>query len=228
MNFILYLIEFIMHIDKHLGQIIQTYGTETYLILFLIVFCETGLVFLPFLPGDSLIFAASAFAALGSLNIFVLYFMLLFAAFIGDTVNYSIGKKLTNKIESLEKRKIIKKEYIEKTEAFFKKHGGKSIVLARFVPIVRTFAPFVAGSGKMHYSRFIKFNLLGSFLWVTLFCTMGYFFGNIPFVKERFSLVIIAIILLSASPIIIGYISSKIKKSRNKSVAEVKYLEEEN
>lgn len=210
MQIILKLVDFILNIDVYLGTILQNYGTATYIILFLVVFCETGLVFLPFLPGDSLIFAAGAFAAMGSLNIFILYFILLFAAFLGDTVNYHIGKKLGNKVENLENRKFIKKEHLEKTENFFKKHGGKSIVLARFIPIVRTFAPFVAGSGKMKYIDFLKYNIIGSILWVSICTFSGYFFGNIPFVKERFSTIIIAIIFVSVLPVFIAYIRNKI------------------
>lgn len=212
MNIIMNLVDIILHVDKHLGAIIQNYGVETYIILFLIIFCETGLVVFPFLPGDSLIFAAAAFAAIGSLNIVVLFFVILIAAFIGDSVNYEIGKKLGKKLE--EKGKIIKKEHMEMTRNFFDKHGGKSIVLARFVPIVRTFAPFVAGSSNMNYTKFIRYNLLGSFLWV-LICTLaGYFFGNIPVVKENFSLVILGIIAISVLPMIIMYIINrkKVKK----------------
>lgn len=215
MDIILKLIHVILNVDEYLGTIIQNYGTETYLILFFVIFCETGLVFTPFLPGDSLIFAAGAFAAMGRLNVFLLYFIILLAAFLGDTANYHIGKKLTDKLENLQKRKLIKKEYLEKTEKFFERHGGKSIVLARFVPIIRTFAPFVAGSGKMKYSRFIKYNLLGSFLWVSLFTFAGFFFGNISFVKERFSLIIIAIIFVSVCPMFIIYIRNKLKKEKN-------------
>lgn len=214
MNILFKLVDFIIHIDKHLGAIIQNYGFETYAILFVIIFCETGLVVFPFLPGDSLIFAAAAFAAIGSLNFGVLYFVVLLAAFLGDTVNYEIGKKVGKKLENNPNPKLIKKEYLVKTQHFFEKHGGKSIVIARFVPIVRTFAPFVAGSGKMHYTKFIRYNLLGSILWVTLCTTTGYFFGNIPFVRKNFSLVILAIIFVSLLPMVIGYISSK-KKGKN-------------
>ncbi|MCX8074743.1 MAG: DedA family protein [Clostridia bacterium] len=214
MNIILYLVNFIIHIDEHLGTILRTYGTETYLFIFLIIFCETGLVIMPFLPGDSLIFAAGAFAAMNSLNVFVLYFVLLIAAFLGDTVNYHIGKKLSNKIENLENRKIIKKEHFDKTQEFFNRHGGKSIVLARFMPILRTFVPFVAGSGKMDYIKFLKYNLFGSILWVTIFTAAGFFFGNISFVKERFSLVIILVIALSLLPILITYIVNKLKNNK--------------
>ena len=211
------IVDFILHIDRYLGDIIQNYGLVTYIILFLIIFCETGLVVTPFLPGDSLIFAAAAFAALGSLNVWILYFVILAAAFIGDTVNYEIGKKIGKRFEEKDS-KIIKKEYLEKTHNFFEKHGGKSIVLARFVPIVRTFAPFVAGSGKMNYFNFIKYNLLGSILWVSLCVFAGYFFGNMEFVKKNFSLVVLAIILISVLPMVISFIVSKrkTKKGDNK------------
>lgn len=216
MNILMTVVDFILHIDEHLGGIIQNYGIETYLILFIIIFCETGLVFFPFLPGDSLIFAAAAFAAIGSLNVWVLFLVILLAAFLGDTVNYEIGKKLGKTLEEKGNGKIIKKKHIEETRKFFEKHGGKSIVLARFVPIVRTFAPFVAGSGNMHYGKFIKFNLLGSFLWVSLCTLSGYFFGNIQFVKENFSIVILSIILISILPMIVAYILNKIKKKNTK------------
>ena len=211
------IVDFILHIDRYLGDIIQNYGLVTYIILFLIIFCETGLVVTPFLPGDSLIFAAAAFAALGSLNVWILYFVILAAAFIGDTVNYEIGKKIGKRFEEKDS-KIIKREYLEKTHNFFEKHGGKSIVLARFVPIVRTFAPFVAGSGKMNYFNFIKYNLLGSILWVSLCVFAGYFFGNMEFVKKNFSLVVLAIILISVLPMVISFIVSKrkTKKGDNK------------
>lgn len=207
------IVDFILHIDRYLGDIIQNYGLVTYIILFLIIFCETGLVVTPFLPGDSLIFAAAAFAALGSLNVWILYFVILAAAFIGDTVNYEIGKKIGKRFEEKDS-KIIKKEYLEKTHNFFEKHGGKSIVLARFVPIVRTFAPFVAGSGKMNYFNFIKYNLLGSILWVSLCVFAGYFFGNMEFVKNNFSLVVLAIILISVMPMVISFIVSKTKSKK--------------
>lgn len=212
MSIIMYLVDFILHIDEHLGVIIQNYGIQTYMILFFIIFCETGLVVMPFLPGDSLIFAAAAFAAIGKLNIVVLYFIVLLAAFLGDTVNYEIGKKIGNKLE--ENGKIIKKKHIDETRKFFEKHGGKSIVLARFVPIVRTFAPFVAGSGNMEYKKFIKYNLLGSILWVSLCTFAGYFFGNIPVVKENFSMVILGIVFVSISPMIIAFIMNKIKAKK--------------
>ena len=208
------LIDFIIHIDKYLGEIIQNFGVITYAILFMIIFCETGLVVTPFLPGDSLIFVGAAFAAIGSLNVWILYVVILFAAFLGDTVNYEIGKKIGAKIEEKENPKLIKKEYLERTHNFFEKHGGKSIVLARFVPIVRTFAPFVAGSGKMNYFNFLKYNLLGSVLWVSLCVGAGYFFGNIEFVKNNFSLVILAIVFVSVMPLAISILLNKIKAKK--------------
>lgn len=203
------LIDFILHIDDHLVELVSTYGTETYLFLFLIIFVETGVVIMPFLPGDSLIFAGAALSANGSLNIFVLFFVVFFAAVIGDTVNYHIGKAFGNKLINWNNR-FIKKEYIEKTSHFFEKHGGKSIIIARFIPIIRTFAPFVAGIGKMHYFKFLSYNVVGALLWVLLFSIAGFFFGNIPFVKDNFSVVIIAIILISLLPAVIGAIKAKI------------------
>jgi membrane-associated protein len=202
---------FILHIDTHLGAIIANYGTLSYLILFLIVFAETGFVFTPFLPGDSLLFAAGAFAALGSFNIFLLLGMFWLAAFLGDTVNYWIGHFFGQKI--IDNPKLpINQEHIDKTQKFYDKHGGKTIFLARFIPIVRTFAPFVAGIGKMEYKKFITYNATGGFTWVFGFTLLGYFFGNFPTVKENFSLVVVAIILLSVAPIIIEFIKAKTKK----------------
>ena len=203
------LIDFILHIDDHLVELVSTYGTETYLFLFLIIFVETGVVIMPFLPGDSLIFAGAALSANGSLNIFILFFVVFFAAVIGDTVNYHIGKAFGNKLINWNNR-FIKKEYIEKTSHFFERHGGKSIIIARFVPIIRTFAPFVAGIGKMHYLKFLSYNVIGAALWVLLFCIAGFFFGNIPFVKDNFSIVIIAIILISLLPAVIGAVKAKV------------------
>lgn len=199
MNFL----NFIFQIDKYLFQIIQSYGLLTYLFLFIIIFLETGLVITPFLPGDSLLFAAGAFASQNLLNIYFLFFLLAFAAILGDTINYSIGyffgKKAFNK-------KFIKKEYLLKTQKFYKKHGGKTIILARFVPIIRTFAPFVAGVGKMPYKKFISFNVIGGILWVFLFLFLGFFFGNISIIKKNFEIAILVIVLISVMPIIIEYI----------------------
>jgi len=197
MEQIQFLIDLFLHLDEHLANIINQYGTWTYAILFLIIFMETGFVVTPFLPGDSLLFAAGTFAALGSLNVWLLILLLIIAAIAGDTVNYWIGHYLGDRAYNI---KWIKKEYLDRTHAFFEKHGGKTIFLARFVPIVRTFAPFVAGMGKMSYRYFFSYNVFGGIVWVMLFTLLGFFFGNIPFVKANFEFVIIAIILLSVMP----------------------------
>jgi membrane-associated protein len=208
------LVSFILHIDVHLGEMIAQYGTLSYAILFCIIFAETGFVFTPFLPGDSLIFAAGAFAALGSFNVVLLFFILWGAAFLGDTVNYWIGYYFGQKL--INNPKIpIKQEHIDKTQAFYAKHGGKTIFLARFVPIVRTFAPFVAGIGKMKYSYFIIYNIVGGFVWVFGFTFVGYFFGNIPFVKANFSFVVLAIVFLSVLPMVFEFIKSKSVRKTN-------------
>ena len=193
------LLDLFLHLDEYLAKIITDYGAWTYGILFAVIFVETGLVIMPILPGDSLLFAAGTFAALGSLNVWFIIGLLIVAAIVGDAVNYSIGHYLGDRAYNI---KWIKKEYLEKTHAFFEKHGGKAIFLARFVPIVRTFAPFVAGIGKMSYSYFATYNIVGGITWVTLFTLLGYFFGNIPFVKKNFELVIIAIILFSVVPMV--------------------------
>lgn len=208
------IVSFVLHIDKHLGEIISNYGTLSYVILFLIVFAETGLVFVPFLPGDSLLFAAGAFAALGSFNIFVILGMLWLAAFLGDTANYWIGHFFGQKIIDNPHIPFINQKHIDETQEFYKKHGGKTIFLARFVPIVRTFAPFVAGVGKMDYKKFLEYNMTGGFVWVFGFTLLGFFFGNIPFVKENFSIVVLAIIALSVAPMIYEVVKSKIKNSK--------------
>ena len=206
------MIDFIINIDKHLGQLIATYGVATYVILFVIVFMETGLVFTPFLPGDSLLFAAGAFSALGSLNPWLVFVLLSVAAVLGDTVNYWIGHFFGQKI--LENPRIpINQEHIDKTNHFFDKHGGKTIFLARFVPIVRTFAPFVAGVGKMHYVKFISYNIFGGIVWVGLFTFTGYFFGNIPAVKHNFPLVIMVIILVSILPMLAHFLKGLKRKT---------------
>jgi membrane-associated protein len=201
-NIILFLFDFVLHIDVHLGQIISTYGIATYAILFVIIFIETGLVFTPFLPGDSLLFAAGAFAALGSLNILVIIVLLIIAAVLGDTCNYWVGHFFGERLVA-NPRVPINKNHIEETQKFFNKYGGKTIVLARFVPIVRTFAPFVAGIGKMSYKHFISYNIIGGVLWVLIATLAGYFFGNITFVKENFSLIILAVIVISVLPMVI-------------------------
>jgi len=210
-EFITYLIDLFLHLDKHLSQIIQNYGVWTYLLLFLVIFMETGFVVTPFLPGDSLLFAAGTFAspALGSsLNIFLLWALLCAAAILGDTVNYWIGHFIGPKAFTGEVR-FLKKEYLDRTHEFYEKHGGKTIIIARFIPIIRTFAPFVAGIGAMNYGRFITYNVVGGVAWVTIFTFGGYYFGNLPFVKENFSLVVIAIIFISVVPMIFEFIKQR-------------------
>jgi len=211
MQLIIDLVSFIIHIDKHLNWIILQYGTLTYGILFFIIFMETGFVITPFLPGDSLIFAAGTFASLGSLNILPLYGLCLLAAILGDSANYMIGHFIGPKAFSGE-IKFLKKEYMNKTHAYFEKYGGKTIIIARFIPIVRTFAPFVAGVGAMTYPKFLLYNIVGGFLWVTLFLFAGYFFGNLPFVKNNFTIAIFTIIGISVLPGVIEFIKHKMKK----------------
>jgi len=211
MELIQYLIDLFLHLDEHLSIIIQNYGTWTYLLLFLVIFMETGLVITPFLPGDSLLFAAGTFASptLGSpLNIWVLWAFLCFAAVLGDTVNYWIGHAIGPRAFSGDIR-FLKKEYMDRTHEFYEKHGGKTIILARFVPIIRTFAPFVAGVGRMTYGHFISYNIIGGIIWVTLFTWGGYFFGTLPFVQENFTFVVLAIILISVLPAVIEIIKER-------------------
>lgn len=217
MEYIKEFIDFFLHLDDKLALIIQDYGTTTYVILFLIIFVETGVVIMPLLPGDSLLFAAGAFAGIGSLNIFTLLILLFIAAFLGDTANYLIGKHLGLRILQwkVRGRQLVKQEYIDKTHAFYEKHGNKTIILARFVPIVRTFAPFVAGIGQMNYRQFITYNLVGGFVWVFALTLLGYFFGNIPIVKENFETVIFAIILISILPMIIAFLRAKYGKKKD-------------
>jgi membrane-associated protein len=212
MELIRYAIDFILHLDKHLAEIIARYGVWTNLILFLIVFAETGLVVTPFLPGDSLLFAAGTFAALGSLDPGLLILLLSVAAIIGDTVNYWVGAFIGPRAFTGEVR-WLKKEYLDRTHAFYEKHGGKTIILARFIPIIRTFAPFVAGVGAMTYSRFLLYNVVGGIVWVTLFVLAGYYFGNLPAVRQNFTYVIFAIILLSVMPIVVEYVKARRRAS---------------
>lgn len=209
MNIIRTLIDVILHLDKYLNVILQNYGVWTYGILFLIIFCETGLVFTPFLPGDSILFATGALASNGSLNIFGLFLIFFIGAVVGDTVNYHIGKKIGNKIFDKEDVKFINKEYLKKAQRFYEKHGSMTIVLGRFIPIIRTFVPFVAGIGKMSYTKFIIYNMLGGFLWVSLMLEGGYFFGGLPVIKQHFSYVVIAIIVISIIPAIVTFIKEK-------------------
>ncbi|CAG1008945.1 Protein DedA [Anaerolineales bacterium] len=217
MELVTFLIDLFLHLDEYLGDIISQYGAWTYGILFVVIFIETGLVVTPFLPGDSLLFAAGTFAALGSLNVWSLVGLLMVAAVLGDAVNYSIGHYLGERAYNI---KWIKREHLDKTHAFFEKHGGKAIFLARFVPIVRTFAPFVAGIGKMSYAYFATYNIVGGITWVTTFTLLGYFFGNIPFVRKNFELVIIAIILISVMPMFFEWWKARReKKVENTTVA---------
>ena len=203
------LIDFILHIDQHLIELTQTYGLWIYAILFLIVFCETGLVVTPFLPGDSLLFAAGAVAALGGMNVHMAAALLLVAAVIGDAANFAIGKYFGEKLFAKPDSRVFKREYLDKTHAFYEKYGGKTIILARFVPIVRTFAPFVAGMGDMHYGRFIRYNIISALMWVGLLTYAGYFFGELPAVKNNFGLVVIGIIAVSVLPMAVEIAKAK-------------------
>lgn len=216
MEFLTQFVDLFLHLDEHLANIISQYGTWTYAILFAVIFLETGVVVTPFLPGDSLLFAAGTFAALGSMNVYLLSGLLIVAAILGDTVNYSIGHYLGERAYNI---KFLKKEYFDKTHAFFEKHGGKTIFLARFVPIVRTFAPFVAGIGKMSYSYFITYNFVGGIVWVLLFTFAGYFFGNIPFVRANFEFVIIAIIGISVLPMVFEWWKARRESKMEKAKA---------
>ncbi|GIV96458.1 MAG: membrane protein [Herpetosiphonaceae bacterium] len=202
-------VDLFLHLDKHLDGIIRQYGLWTYLILFLIIFAETGLVITPFLPGDSLLFAVGAFAARGSFDVMLVFILLSIAAIVGDTVNYWIGYTIGPKIFHKENVRFLNKKHLDRTHEFYEKHGGKTIIIARFIPIIRTFAPFVAGIGRMTYGRFISYNVIGGLLWISIFVFGGYFFGNIQFVKERFSLVIVAIIVISVMPMIIELIRAR-------------------
>src|SRR5574340_15123 len=205
MDWVHMFVDYFMHLDRHLNVVIQMYGLWTYLILFLIIFCETGLVVTPILPGDSLLFAAGNIAALGSVRVELLFAILSVAAVSGDTVNYWIGNIIGPKVFRGNGR-ILKKEYLDRTPLFYEKYGGKTVILARFVPIVRTFAPFVAGVGSMSYGRFFAYNILGGVSWIALFVLSGYYFGDLPVVKQNFSIVILAIIIISILPGAIEFI----------------------
>jgi membrane-associated protein len=212
-----FFIDFVLHIDKHLVEIVSQYQSWSYAILFLIIFCETGLVVTPFLPGDSLLFAAGAVAAMEGhpLNILFLIPLLFLAAFLGDNTNYSIGRFLGVKVYEKD-YKLIKRKYLDETHAFYEKHGGVTLIIARFMPIIRTFAPFVAGVGTMKYMRFLAFCIMGNVIWVTLFSLAGYFFGNIPFVKENFSIVVLAIIAVSFIPPFYAFVKQFLISRRNR------------
>jgi membrane-associated protein len=212
MDFLLTLLDYFLHLDSHLSVIIGNYGAWTYAILFLIIFAETGFVITPFLPGDSLIFAAATFAGIGLLNPWLIFLLLTAAGILGDSVNYAIGHAIGPRVFREDVR-FLKREYLDKTHEFYEKHGGKTIILARFMPIIRTFAPFVAGVGAMTYRKFIVYNVTGAILWVGLFTFLGYFFGNIPAVQENFTLVILGIIFISVLPPIVEVLRER-KKTR--------------
>jgi membrane-associated protein len=199
-------VDFFLHLDRYLGDVITQYGAYTYALLFAIVFCETGLVVTPILPGDSLLFAAGTFASLGSLDVGLLYVLLSVAAILGDTVNYAVGAYLGPKVFHFPKSRFFNPDHLRRTHAFYEKYGGKTIIIARFVPIIRTFAPFVAGIGAMTYLRFLAYNVIGGLLWVAVCVFAGYFFGNLPLVKNNFSLAIIAIVILSVMPAVVEYL----------------------
>lgn len=220
------IINSILHVDESLANVINLFGPFTYIILFLIIFAETGLVVAPFLPGDSLIFAVGTLAGGGYLNISIIYLILLTAAILGDTVNYWVGHHLGIRVFTKKNSRIFNKAYLEKTNEFYRKHGGKTIILARFVPIVRTFAPFVAGVGKMHYGTFLLYNLAGGFIWVTTLIFTGYFFGQIPFIKENFEYVVIGIVFISLLPLVTEFLKHKYS-SRNVKNKEEKTSYEE-
>jgi membrane-associated protein len=217
MEFIQQFIEIILHIDKHLFTICAQYGTWVYAILFVIIFCETGFVVTPFLPGDSLLFAVGSLSAIGALDPWISAVLLIIAAFTGDTVNYWIGHYVGPKIFHKEHVRFLNKEYLERTHRFYEKHGGKTIVLARFLPIIRTFAPFVAGIGSMTYPRFMMYNLSGGILWVLLFIGAGHFFGNVPIVKQNFSLVILALVIIPGLPATIEFLRHFIEQRKKRS-----------
>lgn len=208
----MWLVNFILHIGDHLQELVNNYGNWIYAILFAIVFCETGLVVLPFLPGDSMLFAAGTIAAVGDMNIFVLIGLLIVAAVLGDFVNFEIGKHFGQKLFSNPNSKIFKQSYLQKTHDYYERYGGRTIIIARFIPIVRTFAPFVGGMGNMNYAQFARYNIVGAVLWVVSFTTLGYFFGQLPFVKEHFSWIMIAIIVISVVPMVIEIIRHRKNK----------------
>lgn len=211
METIKFILDFFLHLEHHLDILIQSYGIWVYLILFLIIFCETGLVVTPFLPGDSLLFAVGAFASRGSLDLITVILLLIIAAILGDTVNYTIGNLAGEKILAREKIPFLNKKHLEKAHLFYEVYGGKTIIIARFIPIVRTFAPFVAGIGKMTYSKFIIYNIVGGIAWILIFSIGGYLFGNLPFIQRNFKLVIIGIIIVSILPAVVEYIKERRK-----------------
>jgi membrane-associated protein len=213
-------LDLFLHLDKHLESVTRAYGGWTYALLFGIIFAETGLVITPFLPGDSLLFMAGALAALGQLSVWLLLALLFVAAVLGDTVNYAVGQFLGPRLfRGGRSSRFLKKEHLDRTHAFFEKHGAKTIIIARFVPIVRTFAPFVAGMGSMSYGRFVLYNVVGAAIWVGVCVTAGYFFGNLPFVRRNFSLVVLAIIVVSLVPAVVEFVNHRIAVRRAAAVA---------
>jgi membrane-associated protein len=216
MELLHWLIDLFLHLDKHLGVVIRDYGALTYVLLFVIVFCETGLVVTPLLPGDSLLFAAGTFAAIGNLNVWLLFVLLSLAAILGDTANYWIGHGLGPKVFKYKKSRFFNPEHLARTHTFYERYGGKTIIFARFIPIIRTFAPFIAGVGAMNYPKFLLFNVAGGLAWVAACVTAGYYFANVPVVRNNFSLVILAIVFISVLPAIVegtrAYLASRPKK----------------
>ena len=206
MELVHWFVDFFLHLDQHLAEVIRSYGTWTYALLFAIVFLETGLVVTPFLPGDSLLFAAGSFAALGALDIRLLFLLLVGAAVLGDNVNYAVGHYLGPRVFHYQRSRFFNPDHLRKTHRFYERYGVKTIIIARFVPIVRTFSPFVAGIGAMSYLRFLAFDVVGGILWVGICTCAGYFFGNMPFVRKNFSLVIVAIVLVSILPALVEYL----------------------
>jgi membrane-associated protein len=219
MGFFPDLLEIILHLDRHLLDLCTQYGAWVYAILFVIVFCETGLVVTPFLPGDSLLFAVGSLAAINALDLMTSIVLLIAAAILGDTVNYWIGDYVGPKVFHQENSRFLNKEYLVRTHRFYEKHGGKTIIIARFLPIIRTFAPFVAGIGSMTYKRFLMFNVVGGALWVLLFVPAGYFFGSVPFVKNNFSLVILALVLIPGIPSVVEVVRMQVKRRKARSKA---------
>jgi membrane-associated protein len=219
MELLRWFIDLFLHLDKHLAEVIANYGGYTYGLLFVIIFLETGLVVTPFLPGDSLLFAAGTFAALGSLDVWVVCGLLIVAAVVGDTVNYAIGAYLGPKVFHFPRSRFFNPDHVRRTHAFYEKHGGKTIIIARFIPIIRTFAPFVAGIGAMSYLRFLAYNVVGGVAWVTICVFSGYYFGNLPFVKQNFSLVIMAIIVISVLPAVFELVRQRVAGSAGKTEA---------
>ena len=212
-------IDIVLHLDVYLDMLVTNYGAWIYAILFMVIFCETGLVVMPFLPGDSLLFIAGAVAAGGGMDPVLLGGLLMLAAILGDSTNYIIGRTTGEKLFSNPNSKIFRRDYLQKTHDFYDKHGGKTVTLARFLPIIRTFAPFVAGVGKMPYPRFFGFSVFGTILWVGGLVTLGYFFGNVPFIKSNLSLLVVGIILLSLVPMIIGLVRSRLGGSNSKTAS---------